>query len=185
MFYTKHGRLHTLPRGKAVESTELQYASPLEALRQDFLLDKQHSTGTPKTMPIEKEVELTADQEEDSRTERWWPPSDEPSMDSPPGSVLSQQAWSFLTVKPSGCTISINRENHWLLYSTLLTFLPSGEVARVRIPLYNNLFFHLAWKSVATLRHALTPLDGTCFPKEISLGLEPASLPWLKRRSST
>lgn len=71
MFYTKHGRLHTLPRGKAVESTELQYASPLEALRQDFLLDKQHSTGTPKTMPIEKEVELTADQEEDSRTERW------------------------------------------------------------------------------------------------------------------
>lgn len=59
MFYTKHGRLHTLPRGKAVESTELQYASPLEALRQDFLLDKQHSTGTPKTMPIEKEVELT------------------------------------------------------------------------------------------------------------------------------
>lgn len=59
MFYTKHGRLHTLPRGKAVESPELQYASPLEALRQDFLLDKQHSTGTPKTMPIEKEVELT------------------------------------------------------------------------------------------------------------------------------
>lgn len=37
MFYTKHGRLHTLPskRGKAasyLESPELLYASPLEAL---------------------------------------------------------------------------------------------------------------------------------------------------------